>query len=126
MLIGPLSIFFGEMSIQILCPLCTCVTCLFLVMISFCEFVKSQTHISSLFKNKGGLHRWPQDWKRSVFISKVMLKILQARLQQYVNHELPLFKLVLEKPEEPGSNCQHPLDHRKSKRVPKKDLFLLY
>ena len=56
--------------------------------------------------------RWPQDWKRSVFIpipkkgnakecsnyrtitfishtSKVMLKILQAWLQQYVNHELP-------------------------------------
>ena len=56
--------------------------------------------------------QWPQDWKTSVFIpvpkkgntkecsnyctialishaSKVMLKILQARLQQYVNHELP-------------------------------------
>ena len=56
--------------------------------------------------------QWPQDWKRSVFIpvpkkgsakewsnyhtialishtSKVMLEILQARLQQYVNHELP-------------------------------------
>ena len=56
--------------------------------------------------------QWPQDWKRSVFIpipkkgnskecsnyhtialishaSKVMLKILQERLQQYVNHELP-------------------------------------
>ena len=55
--------------------------------------------------------QWPQDWKRSVFIpipkkghakecsnystialishtSKVMLKILQARLQQYVNREL--------------------------------------
>ena len=55
--------------------------------------------------------QWPQDWKRSVFIpvpkkgnakecsnyrtialsshtSKVMLKILQARLQQCVNHEL--------------------------------------
>ena len=68
--------------------------------------------------------QWPQDWKRSVFIpipkkgntkecsnyhtiarishtSKVMLKILQARLQQYVNHELPMFKLVLEKAEEP-------------------------
>ena len=30
-----------------------------------------------------------------------MLKILQARLQQYVNRELPLFKLVLEKAEEP-------------------------
>ena len=50
--------------------------------------------------------QWPQDWKRSVFIPipkksnseecskyctsvKVMLKILQMRLQQYVNHELP-------------------------------------
>ena len=56
--------------------------------------------------------QWPQDWKRSVFVpipkkgnakecsnyctialishaSKVMLKILQARLQQYMNHELP-------------------------------------
>ena len=67
--------------------------------------------------------QWPQEWKWSVFIpipkkgnakecshyrtialishaSKVMLKILQARLQQYVNCEL-LFKLVLEKAEEP-------------------------
>ena len=33
--------------------------------------------------------------------SKVMCKILQARLQQYVNHELQIFKLVLEKAEEP-------------------------
>ena len=32
--------------------------------------------------------------------SKVMLKILQARLQQYVNRELQMFKLVLEKAEE--------------------------
>ena len=30
-----------------------------------------------------------------------MLKILQARLQQYVNHELQMFELVLEKTEEP-------------------------
>ena len=44
-----------------------------------------------------------------------MLKILQARLQQYVNYELPDFKLVLEKAEEPevklptsaGSSKQH-------------------
>ena len=66
----------------------------------------------------------PQDWKRSVFIpipkkgnakecsnycamalishtSKVILKILQARLQQYVNCELHMFKLDLEKTEEP-------------------------
>ena len=34
-------------------------------------------------------------------ISKVMLKILQDRLQQYVNSELPEFKLDLEKAEEP-------------------------
>ena len=35
-----------------------------------------------------------------------------------------MFKLVLEKAEEP--NCQHPLDHWKSKRIPEKHLFLLY
>ena len=33
--------------------------------------------------------------------SKVMLKILQARLQQYMNHELQMFKLDLEKAEDP-------------------------
>ena len=59
--------------------------------------------------------------------SKVMLKILQARLQQYVNHELQMFKLVLEKAEEPEIKLpKHPLDHGKSKRVPEKHLFLLY
>ena len=68
--------------------------------------------------------QWPQDWKNSVFIpnpkkgnakecskyctialiscaSKVMLKILQARLQQYVNYELPDVQAVSEKAEEP-------------------------
>ena len=34
-------------------------------------------------------------------LSKVMLKILQARLQQYVNHELPDFQVILENTEEP-------------------------
>ena len=33
--------------------------------------------------------------------SKVMLKILQARIQQYMNRKLPMFKLDLEKAEEP-------------------------
>ena len=64
------------------------------------------------YASKFGKQQWPQDWKRSVFIpipkkgnakeysnyctialishaSKVMLKILQGRLQQYVNHGLP-------------------------------------
>ena len=68
--------------------------------------------------------QWPQDWKRSVFTpipkkgnakeysnygtnalishaSKVMLKILQPWLQQYVNHEFPNVQLDLEKAEEP-------------------------
>ena len=55
-----------------------------------------------------------------------MLKILQARLQQYVNWELQDYKLDLEKTEEPEIKLQHPLDHRKSKRVPEKYLLLLY
>ena len=38
---------------------------------------------------------------QSSHISKVKLKILQARLQQYVNHELPDIQLDLEKVEEP-------------------------
>ena len=69
--------------------------------------------------------QWPQDWKRSVFIpipkkgnpkectnhctislishaSKVMLKILQARLQQYVNHELPDVQAGFRKRRETG------------------------
>ena len=70
------------------------------------------------------MQQWPQDWKRSVFIpipkkgnakecsnyrtialisqaGKVTLKILQARLQQYMNHELPDVPVVLEKADEP-------------------------
>ena len=58
--------------------------------------------------------------------SKVMLKILQARLQQYMNCDFQMFKLDLEKTEEPEIKLQHPLDHRKSKRVPEKYLLLLY
>ena len=46
--------------------------------------------------------------------SKVMLKILQARLQQYVNHNFQMFKLVLEKAEEPEINL--PTSARSSKK----------
>ena len=64
--------------------------------------------------------QWPQDWKRSLFVptpkkrkakecsnydtialishtSKVMLKIFQASLQQYVNHALPDFQAEFRK-----------------------------
>ena len=47
--------------------------------------------------------------------SKVMLKILQARLQQYVNRELPDVQAGFRKGRNQRSNCQHLLDHRKTK-----------
>ena len=91
------------------------------------------------------MQQWPQDWKRLVFIPipkkgtakkcskyctialisdacKVMLKILQARLQQTVSH-----KLVLEKAEEPEIKMPTSAgSSKKNKRVPEKYLFLLY
>ena len=59
--------------------------------------------------------------------SKVMLKIFQARLQQYVNRELPDVQAGFIKGR--GTRDQIAnilLDHGKSKRVPEKHLFLLY
>ena len=55
-----------------------------------------------------------------------MLKILQARLQQYVNHNFQMFKLDLEKAEEPEIKLQILLNHRKSKQIPEKHLLLLH
>ena len=94
--------------------------------------------------------QWPQDWKRSVFIpipkkgnakecsnyctiqlishaSKVMLKILHARLQQYMNHELPDVQAGFRK----GRGTRDQIANiswiiEKSKRVPEEHLFLLY
>ena len=85
---------------------------------------KCCTQYASKFGKLSSGHSATVDWKKSVFVpipkkgngkgcskncktalishaSKVMLKILQARLQQYVNRELPMFKLVSEKAEEP-------------------------
>ena len=94
--------------------------------------------------------QWLQDWKRSVFIpipkkgnakecsnyptialishaSKVMLKIHQARLQQHVNPWTSrCSSWFYKRQRNQRSNCQHSLDHRKSKRVPEKHLFLLH
>ena len=76
------------------------------------------------------IQQWPQDWKRSVFIpipkkgnakecsnyhtiacishaSKVMLKILQTRLQQYKNHELPDVQAGFRKGRGNRSHFQH-------------------
>ena len=54
--------------------------------------------------------------------SKVMVKILQARLQQYMNHELPDVLAVLWNQK---SNCQHLLDHGKSKSSRKTSISAL-
>ena len=94
--------------------------------------------------------QWPQDWKRSVFIpipkkgnakecsnyhtivlishaSKVMLKILQARLQQYVNCELPDVQAGFRK----GRGTRDQIANicwimEKAREFQKKHLFLLY
>ena len=88
----------------------------------------------------------PPDWKRSVFIpipkkgntkecsnyctialishaSKVILKILQARLQQYVNI-WKIFKLDLEKSEEPEVKLPTPIGSQKKQENSKKNLLL--
>ena len=80
--------------------------------------------LHSICQQNCKIQQWPQYWKRSVFIpipkkgnakecsnyctiafishaSEVMLKILQARLQQYMNLNFQVFKLDLEKAEEP-------------------------
>ena len=92
--------------------------------------------------------QWPQDWKRSVFIpipkkgnakecsnyctialishtNNVMLKILQARLWQYVNCELPDFQVVWFRK---GSRNRDQIGNtfwifKKSERVPEKIYF---
>ena len=93
--------------------------------------------------------QWPQDWKRSVFISipkkasvkecsnycttalishacKVMIKILQARLQQYVNCELPDVQAGVNK----GRGTRDKITNilwiiKKAREFQKKHLFLL-
>ena len=57
--------------------------------------------------------------------SKVMLKILQARLQQYMTMNSLMFKLFLEKAEETEIKLPTSAGSWKRKRVPEKHLFLL-
>ena len=62
--------------------------------------------------------------------SKIMLKILQARFQQYVNFQkynnFRMYKVDFKKAEEPEVKSQHLLDHRKSEGIPKNHLLLLH
>ena len=93
--------------------------------------------------------QWPQDWKRSVFIpipkegnpkkfsnyctialishaSKVMLKILQARLQQYINRELPDVQACFRKGKGTRDQIANIRWIIKKAREPGKHLFLPY
>ena len=58
--------------------------------------------------------------------SKVMLKILQARLQQHVNWELPDVQGEFRTGRGTRDQIANILDHQKIKRVPEKHLLLLY
>ena len=93
--------------------------------------------------------QWPQDWKRSVFIpipkkgnakecsnyhtvalishaSKVMLKIIQARLQQYVNRELSDVQAGFRKGRRTRDQITNILWIIEKARVPEKHLLLLH
>ena len=95
------------------------------------------------------MYQWPQNWKRSVFTpiwkkgnakeclnyytialisltSKVMLKILQARMQQNVSHHLPDVQAGFRKGRGTEIKLPTSIGHRKGKRVPEKHLLLLY
>ena len=93
--------------------------------------------------------QWPWDWKRSVFIpipkkgnakecsnyhtivlishaSKVMLKILQARLQQYVNRELPDVQAGFRKDRGTRDQVANICWNMAKAREFQKNMFLLY
>ena len=105
--------------------------------------------LHSIWQQIWKTQQWSQDWKRSVVIpipkksnakecsnyhtialishaSKVMLKILQARIQQYVNHELPDIQAGFRK----GRGTRYRIANIhwiiEKARVPEKHLFLLY
>ena len=103
--------------------------------------------LQSIYQQIWTTQQWPQDWKRSVFIpipkkgnakecpnyhtialishaSKV-LKILQARLQQYMNHELPDVQDGFRKVRGTRDQIANIRWIIEKARVPEKHLFLL-
>ena len=105
--------------------------------------------LHSIYQQIWKTQQWPQDWKRPVFIpipkkgnanecsnyhtialishtSKVMLKILQARLQQYVNHELPDVQAGFRKSRRTRDQIANIHWIIEKARIPEKHLLLLY
>ena len=108
---------------------------------------KCCTQYASKFGKFG--HQWPQDWKRSVFImipkkgnaketsnyhtialiscaSKAMLKILQARLQQYMNRELPDVQAGFRKAEEPEIKLPTSAGSWKKQESSRKNIYFCF
>ena len=104
---------------------------------------------STQYASKFGKQQWPQDWKRSVFFpipkkgsakqcsnyytislishtSKVMLKTLQTRLQQYMNYDLPDVQAGFRKGRGTTDQIANMCWIIKKARVPEKHLLLLY
>ena len=102
--------------------------------------------LHSIYQQIWKTKQWSQDWKRSVFIpipkkgnakecsnyrtivlishtSKVVLKILQARLQQYMNHELPDVQAGFKKADELEIKLPEIKLPKKNKRVPDKKIY---
>ena len=97
----------------------------------------------------GKTHQWPQAWKRSVFIpilkkgnakecsnyrtiavishaSKVMLKILQVRLQQYMNQELSDNQAGFRKGRETRDQISSITGSQKKKRNSRKEIYFCF
>ena len=102
--------------------------------------------LHSIYQQIWKTQQWTQNWKRTVFIlipkkgnakecsnyctvalisdaSKVMLKILQARLQQYVNHELPDVQAGFRKGREPEIKLPSAGSSRKQEHSRKTSYF---
>ena len=120
--------------------------------VELCQILKDDAVkvLHSICQQIWKAQQWPQDWKRSVFIpipkkgkakeclnyrtialilhaSKVMLKILQARLQKYMNRELPDVQVGFRK----GRGTRDQITNirwiiKKARAYQKKHLFLLY
>ena len=99
------------------------------VLHSICQQISGHRTGKCQFSSQPHRRAMPKNVQTTVLISqadKVMLKILQARLQQYVSQELPDAQAVLRKERNQRSNWQFSLDYKESKGIPEKHLLLLH
>ena len=120
--------------------------------VELCQILKDDAVkvLHSICQQIWKIQQWPQDWERSVFIpvpkkgnakecsnyrtialishsSQVMLKILQARLQQYMSRQLLDIQAGFRKAEEPEIKLPTSIGSPKNQESSKqKHLFLLY